>query len=188
MCALNERITIEQVNTAAESYDGTKYSDREQEIEQAYEQIRQRGYLLKREFINIVRWKNLRFQTNRNVKLWNLNDKRMIQSTTKKAFSTESEIEAIVLLTGLKGVNVRTATALLHFGRKDRSPILDLNALTALNAPRNVRKSGDPLRDLRLYPCYAAAVRRIRQRLNVPMRKLDKALFITGKEKNKRRN
>jgi|SRR6516162_7529688 hypothetical protein len=106
-------------------------------------------------------------------------------TTTEKAFRAESDIEAIVLLTGLRGVNVRTATALLHFGRKERPPILDVNALTALNAPLSCRQSGDALRDLRIYPCYAASVRRIRQQLNVPMRSLDKALFIIGRQLNR---
>ena len=92
-----------------------------------------------------------------------------------------------MLLTGLRGVSVRTATALLHFGRQDRSPILDVNALTALNAPQDVRKSGDPLRDPRIFPLYAATLRRICERLNVPMRELDKALFIIGQQQNQQR-
>jgi hypothetical protein len=71
MYALDDRVTKEQMNSAAESYDKTEYSDLEIEIEQSSEEIIRRGYMLKTEFINIVRWKNLRFQTDRNERLWN---------------------------------------------------------------------------------------------------------------------
>lgn len=187
MCALNETVTREQVKRFAALYEETEYSDLEAKIEQASEISRRRGNLLRPEFIDIVRWKNLSFQTDRNNRLWASNDQRSVQSTTREAFRVASEIEGIVLLTRLRGVDVRTATALMHFGRKDRSPILDVNVLTALDAPLEVRRSGNALRDLQLYPCFAAAVRRIRARLNVPIRTLDKALFMIGRERNRRR-
>lgn len=69
---------------------------------------RKRGYLTKKEFLDICIWKSPR-----PVRHYKSNSGEKIKTVTKKAFAQKHEITKLSLLTSLKGVSIPVASAIL---------------------------------------------------------------------------
>jgi len=83
--------------------------------------VRKRGYLTRREFLDICMWKSPRPK-----KHYEKNAEDKIKDITKKAFLIPHEKNKIVLLTRLKGIKIPTASAILAMVYPDRYGIIDI--------------------------------------------------------------
>jgi hypothetical protein len=152
---------------------------REREIERVIEkdilEIRSRGYLKRNEFLRLAKWKSPR-----PTHLHEQNSHAKIRSLMTKAVTAETDEEALMYLTvapfKLAGVRLRTATALLHWLRPDKFPILDVRVVRALNLaePQNWE-------DRHFYAVVAEKCRQHAHALNVDLRTLDRALWAWDK-------
>ena len=89
--------------------------------------VKRRGYLAKKEFLTVCRWKTPRSQPR-----CRKNSPDFIRDVTKCALSTSVERLRIEKLISLDGVGWPTASVILHFFHSDPYPIMDFRALWSL--------------------------------------------------------
>jgi hypothetical protein len=87
----------------------------------------------------------------------------------------KTERAAIAVLTGLNGVQVPVASAILTAIHPERFTIIDFRALQALNAAQPIT--------LDFYLDYLDECRRLAKANNVDLRTLDRALWQWSKER-----
>ena len=133
--------------------------------------VRQRGYFLKAEFLDVCRWKTRRSQSR-----CQKNSEDFIREITSIAFSTQSEQLRIQILTLLQGVQWPTASVLLHLFHTDPYPLLDFRALWSLNCEVPTQY------DFPFWQEYTKFTRQLAAEACVPMRTLDRALWQYSKE------
>jgi hypothetical protein len=92
--------------------------------------VKETGYLRRDDFLAICRWKSPR-----PTRYYEYNREDFIEATTRIAFSTSNEQLRVQVLTLLRGVKLRVASAILHVAHKDRYPILVRRALWSLHVP-----------------------------------------------------
>jgi hypothetical protein len=128
---------------------------------------RAQGYLTRDDFCALCEWKSAR------PKMHCLkNSENDIRAITAIALSTSDEKLRMDALTALRGVEMRTASAILHFCAKDRYPILDVNALWSVGFDQPPRWYG-----FNLWWSYTEYCRRLADTAAVSMRILDRALW-----------
>ncbi len=133
--------------------------------------VKQRGFLIKDEFIAICHWKSPRTQPR-----CRTNSADFIRDVTHCALSTPSDQLRIEVLTLLRGVSWPTASVILHFFHSDPYPIVDYRALWSLN--HDVPKQYD----FQFWQKYTEFCRSLVQQANASMRILDRALWQYSKE------
>jgi hypothetical protein len=116
-----------------------------------------RGHLTKGEFIALTTWKTPRTQKRRKS-----NSADFIRTVTEVSLATKDERLRIEILTLLSGVQLPTASVILHFCAQEPYPILDFFAL---------------------WWAYCQFTRGLTDDLHVSMRVLDRALWQFSKEK-----
>ncbi len=152
-----------------------KDQKRENEIErQISPKVREHGFYTKEEFLAVCEWKSRRPE-----KFYAKNDEDFIQEITRIALSSRHERLRIEILRVLEGVDWPTASALLHFGSKDRYPILDFRALSSLSI------SPPPPYTFDFWMEYVETCRHLADELKVDMRTLDRALWQFSKKSDK---
>jgi hypothetical protein len=137
----------------------------------------ERGWLKRKEFLLIARWKSPR-----PTPIYQRNTEEDVINVTKRAFSATQDLERILLLTELKGVRVRTATAILHLCFPDHFPLMDIWAISAMGVSRNECEKWDELDWLRVWPEYADRCRDYARKFGRDLRSIDRALWTHGKE------
>jgi hypothetical protein len=138
----------------------------------AGEAARERGRYTREELILICTWK-----TERSKGLVASNSETAVELATARAFRSKDEGKRMDALTGLAGVGVPTASALLFFAFPNDYPILDVRALESLG-----HKTSRTVYPTDFWVEYLLACRRIADEAGVPIRTLDKALWQASKE------
>jgi thermostable 8-oxoguanine DNA glycosylase len=133
------------------------------------------GYMTREDFMELCRWKSPR-----PTKHCELNSEKDIRAVTAIAFATADEKLRIAILTALRGVEMRTASAILHFAGRDRYPILDVRALWSLGIDKPPKWYG-----FNLWWSYTTYCRELADREKVSMRVLDRSLWAYS-ERNQR--
>jgi hypothetical protein len=106
-------------------------------------------------------------------------DEEVVEAT-HLALNAESEALRIWIPMALSGVSWPTASVLLHFGHRDRYPILDYRALAALGI------TGDHTYNMSFWNEYVRACRWIDDETGLGMRTIDRALWQWSKEQDKK--
>jgi hypothetical protein len=135
--------------------------------------VRERGYYTRPEFIEVCAWK-----TERSKSRVAANTSDEVAEATKLALSAQSEGLRIWIPMALSGVQWATASVLLHFGHRDRYPILDYRALEALGVKPYVPT-------VSFWNAYVAACRAIDDETGFGMRTIDRALWQWSKERSR---
>jgi len=147
--------------------------------EQAFERempiARKQGFLTKELFVRLGRWKSVRQTPN-----YESNDEMDIRAATARAFSANDERTAILALTRLRGVALRTASALLQWMRPELFPILDIRVVGALGRPEP-----SSYEDMDFYLDITRDVRALAQRHGLDLRTMDRALWAWHKKQGK---
>lgn len=153
----------------------TVIADRDVKAERAFEndfrEARSRGYLPKELFVRVARWKSVR-----NTRNYELNTEADIRTATAAAFQGSDDAASIGALVQLHGVAFRTASAILHWMRPEKFPILDYRVMAALG--ETAPKSYD---DIRLYIRIADRIREMALRHSLDLRTIDRALWTWDK-------
>jgi len=135
---------------------------------------RNRGYVLRSEFLAICAWKSPRSKS-RCAK----NSKAIVEEATRIALGTREEQLRIGILTVLSGVGWPTASVILHLAHMEPYPILDHRALWSLQVAVPPQYTFD------FWWAYARACRSLARREKMDMRTLDRALWQFSKEKQR---
>ena len=130
-----------------------------------------RGHYTRDEFLRVCAWKSARSRP-----LLQSNDAPAVEAATRAAFATPDEAARMGALTGLRGVGVPVASALLHFAFPDRYPILDVRALESLG------RKGRSVYPVSFWLAYLHSCRDLAAEHGVSLRTLDKALWQHSKE------
>lgn len=141
--------------------------------------IKQKGYLTKKQFLKIVKWKS-----HRPSKYYQLNTPKEIKDITRLAFSTKNDCLKIHILTALTGVNYPAASAILMFYDRKKYPVLDIRVWKQLYKMKVVKVNSRG-QNFSLTQCalYFNNIRKIAKRLKLTSRQVEKRLFDFDKEK-----
>jgi hypothetical protein len=134
--------------------------------------IQRRGFLTRADFLRLCRWKTPRSRPH-----VERNPEGFIRAVTATALSTPDERLRIEVLTLLDGVDWPTASVILHFGHRDRYPILDVRALWTLGIEK------PPAYNYDFWWGFTRACRRLAEKHACTMRTLDRALWQYSKER-----
>jgi hypothetical protein len=151
-----------------------RYAQSDEDVARVGEAAQSRGHLEPEELQVLARWK-----TPRTAPHIERNGADFVREVTRCALSTRSERLRIEVLTLLDGVDLPTASVILHFAHPDPYPILDYRALWAIGSNEK------PPYSFEIWEPYVAFTRATAQRLNVSMRKLDRALWQFSKERQR---
>ena len=133
--------------------------------------VRDRGYLRRREFLALCRWK-----TPRTIKRCSSNTTELIRDATQLAFGTSDERAKIGILRLLAGIDWPTASVLLHFCDRQPYPVLDFRALWSLGSERPSRYTFD------FWWAYTMFTRQLAESTGHTMRTVDRALWQYSKQ------
>ena len=133
--------------------------------------VQSRGYFTKEDFLTLCRWKTRRTQ-----RRCAENEEAFINEVTRTALTSSNERLRIEVLTLLSGVGWPTASVILHFGFKDRYPIIDFRALWSLGIEKI------PPLNFALCSSYTNYCRKLARKSGVSMRTLDRALWQYSKQ------
>ena len=168
--AFRLRFPISQIEYWAKHYDYQAVDDEKKFLPIA-RAVKRRGYLTKKEFLTVCRWKTPRSQPR-----CRKNSPDFIRDVTKCALSTSVERLRIEKLTSLDGVGWPTASVILHFFHSAPYPIMDFRALWSLK--NEVPKTYG----FNFWQAYTSYCRGLSKRAGVSMRTLDRALWQFSKE------
>jgi hypothetical protein len=143
----------------------------ERAFEHALDAARAAGFVSKSLFIRLARWKSVR-----NTPRYQSNSEADVRAATSAAFAETDDATALRALMRLRGVGLRTASAILHWMRPDRFPILDFRMLAALGIPEP--RSYD---DVEFYGKIAERVRALAASHALDLRTIDRALWTWDK-------
>lgn len=145
------------------------------EVVQASDDARARGYLTRDELVTLAAWKSPRIKSRAAG-----NDEDFVRDVTGLALSTSNERLRIESLTLLRGVGWPMGSVILHFCHSDRYPILDFRALWSLGEAVPRSGYGFPF-----WHRYVETCRKLAARGGVDMRTLDRALWGYSKREQR---
>jgi hypothetical protein len=163
------RFPADELGRWADQY---QYAD-DAEVEQIGRTAGARGWFTRAELLTVARWKT-RGRTERRVEL---NTAAQVRKATARALATNNERERVDALVALHGVQLPTASVLLHLARPNLYPIIDFRALWSLGIDRQPRSYG-----FAFWWAYVGACRSVAATARVSMRRLDRALWQYSKE------
>ena len=136
--------------------------------------VRRRGRFTRAEFRRMCRWKSPRAR-----RLWEANSSARISAVSRAVLATRDERRRIELLTGLSGVGVPMASAILTLLDPRRYGVLDIRAWQLLFAIRSVEanRRGQGF-TIAQWEAYLAALRHHARRLGVSARAVEYTLFL----------
>jgi hypothetical protein len=135
---------------------------------------RRRGYLTKREFLELGDWKTVRSRKNRRK-----NSEALVREATRIALATRNEDHKISVLRLLSGVGLPTASAILHLCDTGKYPLIDFRALWSLRIHKRTAPS------IEEWIRYTQYVRGLARRSGCTMRQVDRALWQYSKERQR---
>jgi hypothetical protein len=153
-----------------------RYSDDDTEVMELRAQVVERGYLTQSEFLAICAWKSPRA-----MRFAKRNSSKLIEEITQIAFSARTEYLRIGALTLLHGVQIPTASAILHLTHNDLYPILDFRALWSLGV-----EVSPSAYSVDFWLAYIEECRRIAEKSKLSMRTVDRALWQYSAENQPR--
>ena len=169
------RCKMENLEELADRY---SYESDEPDPSTLEGEVKEQGYLTKKNLESVAKWKSLRSAGH-----VNNNDDDYVKEITKFALDTENERARIEVLTRLDGVGWPVATVVLHFFHKDHYPILDYRALWSVSMIKENSSTATP--NSYCFKCwnqYVEFCRDTAKAAGISMRQLDKALWQYSKE------
>ena len=125
---------------------------------------KQQGYLNRPQFLAMAKWKSARPSRHHQ-----RNDAATVEEVTRFAFGASSETVRLKALTLLRGVQPRTASALLHLCHRDPYPLMDVRAFGSLGV------EFEPRDWVEVWPEYVEKCRSLAAEAKTSMRMLDRA-------------
>jgi len=138
-------------------------------------------HLDKGHFVRLARW-----AAPRQLAAYQSNGPPFVGQATRLAYQALDVRLKVHILSGMSGVSVTVAAAILHFFHPRLFPIFDVRARTTLKKagfwPRRVDDAG-----VEAWDDYVLVMRRLARRFRVSLRDLDKALYAYDRWRKRRR-
>jgi len=166
MALFRLRFPVTQLAAWAKRY---SYPD-DDRIERIGKRVLLRGYITKREFLDICHWKSARTKPR-----CESNSERLVKEASAVAFAASNDRFKMAALLALSGVSWPTASVFLHFCDRKAYPILDFRALWSLGFNRPPRYTFD------FWVAYCDYSRTLAHRAGLNMRTTDRALWQYSK-------
>ncbi|EJF36110.1 hypothetical protein ACSQ7D_11450 [Capnocytophaga sp. G1920] len=155
---------IEKLDFYIKSYDVEK------ELYKRGKKWRKKGFLTKKQFMQICLWKSRRAK-----KRYDSNDATLVKKITKEAFAESDEKKKIEKLTELKGVRIPVASAILSVTDSDNNyPIIDERCMQAL---KTLYKIEWKVITSNSWLNYLDFIRKLAREHNKTAREIEKGLF-----------
>lgn len=163
------RFPISEVGNWANRY---QYAD-DAKVERVGRRAARRGCYRLADLLVVAQWKT----RGRSARYCEVNADSDVRRATAFALTTTDERERVAALVRLHGVQLPTASVLLHIALADRFPIIDYRALWSLGVD-------DPPASYSFdyWWAYVEACRSLKAAANVDMRRLDRGLWQFSKE------
>jgi hypothetical protein len=143
--------------------------------------VRRRGWFTRGEFLAMCRWKSPRALHH-----CRRNTPARIRAMSRALLSTRDEGRRLTLLTGLQGVSVPTASAILTLVDPRRYGVLDIRVWQLLYAmgvvdhrPRGVGFTGED------WLTYLVTLRRAAREAGAPVRRVEYSLFLCHRRRQR---
>jgi len=166
---------IKNIQKYIELYDTERYL-----FEVISPKVKKNGYLSFNDFYQICMWKSAR------PKKRYLNNKKSVESTTKRALLETDEGQRIKILCELDGVGIATASAILTIIYPEKYAVIDVRDLEELNKITK-NKVGNTV-SINTWINYLTEMRILAKENNVTPREIDKALFAMNRESLEKEN
>lgn len=138
-------------------------------------------YITREILYDIISWKAPRVR-----EYVDYNMKEFVEAISKICFSSENEQVKLEVLTILKGVGYRSATAILFFCFPLEYTVMDFRAWWTLQEEGYLSKDYDIKDDFEHWQKYLKICKEISNRCGCTLRELDKALWQHSKENQKK--
>jgi len=169
-------IDKEIMRDLVQKYNNNSYAEKEKRLfVEIANNVKERKYLKKEEFLEIVRWKSVRA-----IRKAENNPKEIIEEITKLALEVNNEEVKIRVLTSLKGVSIPMASSILTIVNPEKYGVIDIRAWHSLYnlGLINYKKDTFNIKDWLL---YLNIIRKLAGESNLTPREIDKALFMYDK-------
>lgn len=128
----------------------------------------------------IIEWKSHQFAKT-NIQSFRENLKHDVRKVISETITTENPTEKVQILTGLKGVRVPTASAILLFMSPYRFTVVDKNAWGTLYKHEYL-STAMPRKILpNQYFNYLTTCQKVASEFRISLRELDRALWVMGR-------
>jgi hypothetical protein len=163
------RFSARDIGRWADRYSYTDDAD----VERIGREAGSRGWYTRAELLSVARWKT------RGRSEWRckLNTEADVRTATTLALATQDERERVSGLIRLQGVQLPTASVLLHLARPNLYPIIDFRALWSLGLDK-----APAFYTFAFWWAYVQACRALATNAGISMRRLDRALWQYSKE------
>lgn len=167
-----------RVELLIRDYVSAKEDDRTTALIKQLAPARSRGYLRRSELEAVCKWKSPRA-----IRLVRSNSNRAIRSHTRTALGTRSERRRLEQLTGLAGVSVPMASAILMLLYPRRYGVIDIRVWQMLHQFGTVTKNeaGKGF-GFKNWFQFLMILRHYSRKLGVTVRDVERALFVAHKE------
>lgn len=163
------RFPARDIGRWADCYSYTDDAD----VERIGQEAGSRGWYTRTQLLTIARWKT----RGRSVWRCELNTEADVRAATTRTLATDDERERVDALVTLHGVQLPTASVLLHLARPNLYPIIDFRALWSLGLDK-----APAVYTFAFWWAYVQACRALAANAGVSMRRLDRALWQYSKE------
>ncbi len=150
----------------------------EDAIVQKLSHVKERGYLTKKEFLEIGMWKSARPKRH-----YEKNSSEEIKEITSKAFKAISESQKIKILTKLHGVAIPTASAILAIIQPEKYGVIDIRVWQTLYYYGIVDTNSDGMNfSIGNWLDLTLILRNLADKINASPRAVERAIFIAHSE------
>ena len=169
-------LSVEVVQEFSRRYkeeDGGRLLESDESLQESLKDAHLRGHITQRQLQDVVKWKSGK----RTLHHLRGNTPEEVKECSEVAFAARTERLRIHALVALEGVSWPTASAVLHFVFPRRFPVLDVRAMrTVGEIPADSNQP--PSYTIPLWSKYAKLCRETAGRYGVPLRDLDRALWM----------
>lgn len=139
---------------------------------------RVRGWLDKKELINICYWKSAR-----SIRLIESNHPKTIKKITQSAFSSSDEIDKMKLLVRLKGVGIPMGSSILMLTNPARYGVIDIRVWEVLYKMRTVKSNPKGVNfRFKEWEEYICTIRLLSKKHKVSVRSIERILFTVHQD------
>ncbi len=169
-------INQEEILNLIKKYKKISYASKEERLfEKIGNDIKNRKYLTKNNFLEIVRWKSVRA-----IRKAEDNSDEVIEKITKFAFEVDSEEIKMRVLTSLNGVSIPMASAILTITYPEKYGVIDIRAWHSLYNLGLVKYRKDVF-NIKDWLLYLKIIRQLSNDYDFTPRQIDKAMFMYDK-------
>ena len=166
----------EDIKELIDKYNEISYTEREGRLfGEIGKDIRNRGYLKKEEFLEVVRWKSVRA-----IRKAEANSEEVIEKITKFAFEIDNEEVKIMVLTSLNGVSIPMASSILTVSYPEKYGVIDIRGWHTLYNLGLMEYKKDVF-NFKDWLLYLKIIRELSKEYGVSPREIDKAIFMFDK-------